>query len=338
MIRSIDITKSEYRELPFLDEAAYQNRFQKGWSLSSVYNFSEIRDVYLALKQWGNEKFELNAFFSYCLNINIPYVKTEWNKRRLLEHVNALKNFSLIDSNEQIHTDTFENSTIGSELTAEDLSVFRNIYFQYFRFKEIFNWFGGNPIANNSFDSISCLKENDILEKSVPIYSFSNKSRFTDSFIYELKNDTPVYYVDKLNEDLMRFWDVFIKWGTSLKVLEKFSLRNLEIKTINDKHISCVYVVNNLHTNLNLIEFIKENFSGNYIYVPELVFQIATSFRLSIAMVQKFIIEQYKIHKEYLSFERTSEIFIKKQDIREGDKILFPKYNDSYISHLIVRK
>lgn len=338
MIRSVDISKSEYRELPFLDEEAYQNRFQKGWSLSSVYNFSEIRDVYLALKQWKNDKFELNDFFSYCLNINLPYVKTEWNKRRLLEHVNALKNFSLIDSNEQVNTDAFENSTIGSEITAEDLSVFRNIYFQYFRFKEIFHWFLGNPLANNNFDSISCLKEHELLEMSIPIYSFSNNSRFTDSFIYELKNDTTVYYIDKQNEDLMRFWDVFIKWGTSLEIIEKFSLRNLEIKTINDKHIACAYVINDCLTNLNLIEFIKENFSGNYIYVPELVFQIATSFRLSIAMVQKFIIEQYKVHKEYLSFERTSEIFIKKQDIREGDKILFPKYNDSYISHLILRK
>ncbi len=338
MISSVDISKSEYQELPFLDEAAYQKRFQKGWSLSSVYNFSEIRDVYLALKYWINEKFELNDFFSYCLNINLPYVKTEWNKRRLLEHVNALKNFSLIDSNEQINTDAFENSTIGSEITSEDLSIFRNIYFKYFRFKEIFHWFLGNPLANNNFDSISSLKEHEILEKSIPIYSFSNNSRFTDSFIYELKNDTTVYYIDKQNEDLMRFWDVFIKWGISLEIIEKFSLRNLEIKTINDKHISCAYVINDCLTSLNLIDFIKGNFSENYIYVPDLVFQIATSFRLSITMVHKFIIEQYKVHKEYLSFERTSEIFIKKQDIREGDKILFPKYNDSYISYLILRK
>lgn len=338
MITSVDISKSEYRELPFLDDASYQHKFQKGWSLSSVYNFSEIRDVFLALKQWENDKFELNDFFSYCLNINLPYVKTEWSKRRLLEHVNALKNFSLIDPNEQVYTDAFENSTIGSEITAEDLTVFRKIYFQYFRFKEIFHWFLGNPLANINFDSISSLKEQDILEKSIPVYSFSNNSRFTDSFIYELRNDTTVYYINKRNEDLMRFWDVFIKWGTLLKIIEKFSLRNLEIKTFNDRHISCAYIINDCHINLNLIEFIKEHFSGNYVYLPELVFQLATSFRLSIAMVQKFIIEQYKVHKEYLSFVRTSEIFIQKKVIREGDKIMFPKYNDSYISHLILRK
>lgn len=338
MIKSIDISRSEYRELPFLDEAAYQSRFQKGWSLSSVYNFSELRDVYLALKQWNNDRFELNDFFLYCENINLPYVKTEWNKRRLLEHVNALKNFSLIDSNEQANNGAFKNSTIGSKLTTEDLSLFRNIYFQYFRFREMFYWFLGNPQKNSNFDSIVGLSENDIIEKSIPLYNFSIKSRFTDSFIYELKNNPTIYYIDKQNEDLMRFWDVFIKWGTSLKIIEKFSLRNLEIKTINDKHIACAYVINYQNPDLNLIEFINDNFSGNYIYLPELVFQIATSFRLSIAMVQKFIIEQYKVHKEYLSFERTSEIFIKKKDIREGDTVLFPKYNDSYISHLIVRK
>lgn len=337
MTNTINISNSEFRELPFLDNDGYKETFQKGWSLPSVYNFAEIKDVYLALEQWDNDNFELNNFFSYCKSINLPYSKTRWEKRRILEHINALKIFSLLDSNEKIIEPVFSNSSIGSPASKEDMKVFRSIFFHYFRFKEIFSWFLGHPQNENNLDLISNIAEQEVIEESIPLYSFSDKSRFTDSFFYELKDNTTVYNIDKSNEDMMRFWDVFIKWGTTLRIIEKFSLRNLQIRTTSNKQIACSYVISDQETDINLIEFIKQHYSGNYIYIPELVFKLAITFRQSISMIQNLIIEQYKINKEYLSFERTSEIFIKKQDIRDGEKILFPKYKDAYISHLIVR-
>ncbi len=136
----------------------------------------------------------------------------------------------------------------------------------------------------------------------------------------------------------MRFWDVFVKWGTVLGILEKFNLRNLGISTINNKSVNCTYILAKPKIQFNLLTYIENRFAGNYIYVPDLVLDIALNLRLQIQQIHDLIIEQYKIYKEFISFERTSEIFVKKSDILSGDKIFFPKYNDSYISHLIIRK
>ena len=86
------------------------------------------------------------------------------------------------------------------------------------------------------------------------------------------------------------------------------------------------------------MDYLNENHNNTYIYLPDLILELAIKFRLRVEKIKELIIEQYQIHKEYFSFERTSEIFIKKGDIKDGDKILFPKYKDSYISHLIIRR
>lgn len=339
MKTTIDLTYSKRIEMPcFTEEDAKDlSELKKGWSLSYVYNFSEIRDIYLALKHWNETKFDQEAFFSYCQSIDLPFVRTEWNKRRVLEHLNALKNFSLLDSNYRIIRDVFVDAKIGSALSRDDLYVFKQIYFEYFRFKEIFSWFV-NPLPENRLEFITSLTEEEIIAKSDPIFTFSDMSRFTDTFIYELKDGVPVYYLHQDNEDLMRFWDVFIKWGTTLGILEKFSLRSLDIITVDHKSIACSYVISQNKIEFNLLDFLNKHLTGNYIYIPSLVLELAMKFRFNMDSIHQIIIEQYNIHKEHLSLERTSEIFIKKREIKKGDRILFPKYQDSYVSHLIVRR
>ncbi|UPT67961.1 MAG: hypothetical protein M0D57_04675 [Sphingobacteriales bacterium JAD_PAG50586_3] len=334
---TIDTLNAPMVELPSFDEddAKKFSEYSKGWSLSYVYNFSEIRDVYIALKQ--SEFNTLNSFTEYCLSISLPYVRTPWNKRRILEHLNALKNFLLIDSDYRIIKDVFINERIGDPISETDLLIFKNIYFNYFRFKEIFSWFI-DPVITNRFKFIDNLTESNIVQNSKAVFAFSNKSRFTDSFFYELKETPNIYFINnKTGEDLMRFWDVFIKWGLVLGVLEKFSLRNLDIKTLSNTNIACVYVVKGI-SRLNLLQYVNDNYSNNYIYLPDLVLDLAITYRSRIEDIHTYIIEQYKINKEYFSFERTSEIFVKVNEIKEGEKIFFPKYNDSYISHLIVRR
>ena len=330
----ININLSPKKLLPSFNEADARSIKKKGWSFSYVYNFTEIRDIYLALRE---EKFSnLKQFTDYCTRINLPYHKTKWNKRRILEHLNALKNFELIDSDYKIIRSVFLTSKIGDQLDSSDFETFENIYFSYFRFKEIFSWFI-NPESTQRELYINSLTKEEITKQSYPIFSYSEKSRFTDSFFFDL-NKPIIYFLDiKTSEDLMRFWDVFIKWGTVLSILEKFNLRTLGIKTISEKSIACTYVLNNHTPEFNLVEYLKENYSSTYVYIPRLVFELCLKLRLRVEKIQELIISQYKLHKEYLSFERTSEIFIKKNEIKAGDKILFLKYNDSYISHLIIR-
>lgn len=340
MIQIININKSQFCSLPFLKDTIYKDIVGKGWSWSYVYNFIEIRNIFIALRQWKCQNFNLVNFYTYCKAINLPFVKTEWTRRRILEHINALKNFEIIDSNGQIIRHLFINSQISSPLSKEDLNTFRKIYFQYFRFKEIFSWFIDQPQEKIDIESVYSLNERTIIEKSHPIFYFSNESRFIDSFILELNDNPVIFNIERDNADLMRFWDVFIKWGITLGILEKFSLSSLNIKTIFGKNINCIYIINNNNKkfDFNLVSFINQNYNDNYIYIPQLIFDLVFKFRLSIKIIQDLIIEQYKIHKEFISFERTSEIFIKKQEIKDGDKILFPKYKDSYVSHLIIRK
>jgi hypothetical protein len=342
----IDLTNAVHIQMPYIsdEEAKTLSNANKGWSLSSVYNLEELRDIFIALRQWQGNDFELKRFTNYCDSINLPFSKTKWNERRVLEHLNALKNFGLANSSYELTKHVFINSKIGSPLSVDDLQVFREIYFGFFRFKELLSWLI-NPSPPDKARFIANLSEREIFDCSRPIFCFSEKSRFTDSFIYEMEDNSPVYFLKekiengrKNDEDLMRFWDVFIKWGTVLGILEKFNLRNLDIKTSTGRNIACVYVARSTVDNFDLLAYLRANYEGTYIYLPQLVLELAIKFRLKIESIHQLIIDGYKSHKEFLSFERTSEIFVKKQEIKEGDRILFPKYNDSYISHVIVRR
>lgn len=336
-------------ELPYINdgEAMVLGQDEKGWSFSNVYHFSEIRDIYLALRERRYESNKPKAFIKYCLTIDLPYVSTPWNKRRILEHLNALKNFSLLDHNYRIIKQVFDGNKIGSTISEDDLSVFRSIYFSYFRFKEIFSWFIRlNPTSRLSL--VNQITKGDIERSSKPLFAFSERGRLKDTFFSALKDDVPLYYikykgedfegnVEMGKEDLMRFWDVFVKWGTTLNVIEHFNLRrDLDIKTSSNRGIVCCYIISEEDRDLNLLDYVSKNYENNYLYLPELVFRIATEFRWSIERTQQAIMNQYSQRKNQFSIERTSEIFIKRGEIKAEDKILFPKYNDAYISHMVV--
>lgn len=338
-------------ELPYINDdeakslAQEEKGYKKGWSFSNVYHFSEIRDVYLALREKSYEG--KKAFTEYCLSINLPFVSTPWEERRILEQLNALKNFSLIDSDYKLIKHVFDTGKIGSPISEDDLNVFRDIYFSYFRFKEIFSWFINlNPSSRLSL--VNQITEKDIKGSSRPLFAYSERRKLKDTFFRNLKDDVPLYYIkykDKDSEDevetnkgdLLRFWDVFIKWGATLKEIEHFNLRrDLDIKTSSNKSIVCCYVISEEHKDLDILDYVSKNYKNNYLYLPELVFRIATEFRWSIEHTQQVIMNQYSQRKELFSIERTSEIFIKRGEIKDEDKILFPKYNDAYISHMVV--
>lgn len=347
MSNVIDLTSSLRTQLPYISHEQAQAFLNKGWTLSSTYYFSELRDVYLALTL--TEFQNISAFTNFCSSIRLPYVRSPWQQRRILEHLNALINFSLITPDYRIAKKVFQNSRIGDAVTEADKIVFREIYFEYFRFKEVFSWFVNlNPA--NRLALVEQLQKIDIIDRSRPLYALSREARFYDTFFYDLKDNADIYYLahegaDSApakaagNADLMRFWDLFLKWGTELGVIERFSLRDVGIQTSSHKNILCCYVLKNHPREFNLLEFISVRWGNiRYLYLPLVVFEIARTYRVSVEESQDMIVAEYRSHKRHLSFERTSEIFIREAEINDRDKILFPKYNDSYISHLVVRK
>lgn len=343
---TLDFTNSPHIELPFIDEVAARRFCSKGWSLSSVYYFSEIRDVYLALKKATWES--ADQFTSFCESVDLPFVKTAWNKRRIMEHVNALVNFSLVNSKYEIVKHVFIDSEIGAPLSQDDLDVFEEIYFSYFRFKEVFSWFI-DPSPPSRLELVQVLTRQEIESQATPIFAFSQSGRFTDTWFRHLEQDTPLYYLRHKvqdsdgkvvtgNEDLMRFWDCFVVWGCRLGILEKFTLTDLGLRTASGKDIVCCYVISKNVEKVDLLEYLRKEFPKSHIYLPDLIFRLTTDFRMSLSAAHELLLEQYRLHTECLSFERTSEIFIKRGEIHPSDKILFPKYRDSYISHLVIRR
>jgi hypothetical protein len=270
------------------------------------------------------------------LEKKLPFEKTTWNNRRILEHVNALKNFGLVSEDNQIvELNAFNTSKVGDPINESDLNIFRRIFFSYYRFKEILSWLI-DPEAINRKDIIDSINEDFIITNSHVIFPFSKAGRFTDSFLFELKNNTTVYFIqnDSLenNEDMMRFWDVFIKWASALNLIEKFNLKNLDYQLANNyKSLSCVYFKQKLVEDFDLVSYIKENYSSHYINVPRLILRIALQYRYGINDIKSMIIQNANKNSNLLSLQRTSEIFIRNTEIN-----FVPIVNDSYISHILL--
>jgi hypothetical protein len=337
MTTYLDLSKSENLILPYLPNTLFKKKFEgKGWSFSSVFHFSELKDIYLAIRTIGYTS--KNEFTRRCLGeLKIRSVSTPWDTegRRILEHVNALINFGLIDSDYKIVDDSiFRNSSIGEKITVNDKEVFKRIYFSYYRFKEIMSWFL-DPISSNRENVMDLVDERSMELRSKAIYPFSSKSRFTDSFIYNLHDNTPIYTIIKdeneSNGGILRFWDVFVKWGQELELIEKFNLTNLDIQLTGYKSLSCIYFKKPLDESFDLKEYIKHNYNSTYISIPKLILRIATEFRYPVESIKRSLVKQCLDNPDQFSLQRTSEVFIRNTEIH-----FVPIVNGSYVSHILV--
>lgn len=329
MIKYIDLSKSKQHNLPFFDEeqARLNSSVGKGWSYSFVYHFIELKNVFIALKNIPYESKE--GFSRKAIKAGLPFVKTPWESRRILEQLNALKNFGLITQNYTIEYNFFQEQDYTNELTENDLNVFKKIYLEYFRFKEIHSWLL-NPVQEDHSAFVNKVTEECLQRESKPIFPFMIEERFNDAFIYSLENSTDVFRIPKKESDLMRFWDVYVKWGQELRLLEKFNLKNLDYELANNlKSFACVYYVNSEKPSFNLLSFIKSEYQGRNIHIPKLILKIALRYRYRINDIKQMIIEQALADSDTFSLQRTSEIFIRDTEIN-----FVPQYRNFYISHL----
>lgn len=308
----------------------------KGWSFSNIYSLKELRDIYIVSK--NVESKNLKNITLQVVGKIIAESTKDWNERKVLEYLNALVNFRLLDSNYEIRKFCFEGSELNSPLTEKDKNELKGIFFDYFRFREISSWFFF-PKDHKDFWLITI---DNLIENSIPIYFIANNNRFADTFIYDLQSSQEKYIIEDNMSHLMRFWDVFLKWGISLKIIDKINLSKLEIKTTENKDISMVYFIKPFDQ-FNLVQFIEHNYSSfEYeIFIPQLIFSIASKFRYSVESIKLFIEEQL-ISNSKITFERTSQIFIIKGK-KNSKKIidatyLYPMIDNSYVSHLIIRK
>lgn len=327
--------KTEY--IPILTDEEAKVIYKKGWSFFNVYSLRELRDIYIIYRE--NVGLNIPKLFKIVDQV-VSYDDKVWSERRVLENINALKNIKFIDQEGAILKYVFENRTINSLMTNEDLEVFQNVFFSYFRFKELSSWFI-SPEADFHYN-FEILTQNEIVEHSRPVFYFSDNNRFTDTFLYDITNISTKYIISDKMTHLMRFWDVFIKWGTTLKIVDKFNLSALQTKTKDQKEISIAYFVRPFE-HFDLMDYIRKTKSPTTrnIFIPELIFGIAKENRYSVNDIKFFLINQIKENDKF-TYERTSEIFIikgkqSKKKIKEAT-YLYPIINDSYVSHLVIRK
>lgn len=303
-----DIDKMEM--IPIIPQ---NEREGKGWSYSYVYYLRNLKDIYLLLYRYGG--ISIPKLLKICKTDNVQTENgKEWNERYLLEFVNALKNFDLIDTNNNPTSDSLFESRINEPLTPRDKSVFVKIYANYFRFQEFHNLFGG--FSNR--------------ENSMIIYAYMDNCRFYNRFVCADKN--AVFYIENNHQDMMRFWDVYTKWGTTLYVLNKGSLASFDISTLNEE-LKNAYLLNlsiPVPENFSILDYVSNVLNSKYIYIPELERDLIFRYKYSIDSIkEKLVIETNQRSNEY-RLQRTSEMLV------DGNtKVLLPYVENVYMSHII---
>lgn len=335
MNRNISTSDLEVKNLPILSDEDAKEKYNKGWSFSYVYSLKGLRDIYL-ISFKAKEKSLGSIFKLLSSQKGSDYIN--WEKRKVLEYLNALVNFKLLDNNYESESRVFKQKCFNSELSESEKKVFKKIFFDYFRFKEISTWFiSPTGELHSEYETLS---EKDYINQSKLLYYFSDTNRFTDSFLTNLERVCSKYIIDDKMSHLMRFWDVYLKWGITLGVLDKFNLHRLDIFVDGNKELSVAYFILPFNE-FNLLDFCQEKFKSRHIRIPELIFEIVKEFRFAVNDIKDYIISEIK-RNDQITYERTSEIFLIKGKTSEKNTkeatYLYPIINDTYVSHLIIRK
>jgi hypothetical protein len=317
--------------------------YEKGWGYSFVYSLTEIRDIFLMVKQHGVKSIP-DFRESYVVG-KVPYSKTKWEERRVLEILNSLINFGLIDKEYHIlKSNYFADSSVGTPLTQSEKNIFKEIYLNYFRFKELLLLYMTPELLFSSKKEIQNITEYELVHNSNILYSFTEEGNYVDSFFIQLENNPLIYTIPECNKDgdknggVKRFWDVFMSWGENLGFLEKFNMNSVGCKLSNNKSFVCSYVLSDKGITISLPQYVKKIYPNKRsIDLSQLVFKLCIDFRVSCDEAKEFVINEYKNNTEQISLIRTSEVFIKEKEFSSKEKIFYPKYKDSYISHIILR-
>ena len=313
----IDIAKSEHHK--FLSQE--ENNEGKKWSYSYVYFLEDLKVVYNLL--CNDTTRTIPHLLNTCNSYNIISKSgKKWTNRNLLEIVNALKNFGLIsiDENRPINVNLFSNKE--DRLTEQDVKIFKDIYISYFRFREFHQLF----INSEQHPSLEIL-----YNESNPILSFSSFGRFVNSFMIDCINYEHIIEIDNKDSEIMRFWDVYIKWGETLGLIEKFPLKAWGIHFIPSvKSLNIVYYKKTMPRNYSIFDFIDNEFQAEYIYIPEIIKLLIINERFALEDIKsKLIDECIKMPHRYRA-QSTSAIFVQKKE-----EFLFPLMGNTYITHLL---
>ena len=298
-----------------------ENETGKKWSFSYVYSFIDLRNIFLVLI--SDEKF--NSFKEISAHCNCTNILSEkgkkWTVRSVEEVINALRNFKMIEPNgfTAIINNPFK-SNIGQELYKTDYLFFRLIFASYFRFCEFHSLF---LLSDRKY-----AKMEDLQIASNMIFSYISEGRFVNRFL--IKDNTLIQGIDATNADFMRFWDVYIKWGTTLGLIEKYPVKPFGISTIPGvKSFSLIYFVKEMPSDFSVFTYIEKEIGSTFLYIPDVIFSIIKHCRYPLKSILNKLIVECKTDNRFRA-QSASTIFIS-----EKEKFLIPKINNSFVTHLL---
>lgn len=333
--KKVDISHSEEVRLNLISDEEAREIIHKGWSLSFVYSFQEFRDVYLAFMHYGQHG-TVAEFSNRYVAGKIPYVRRPWDDkgRRVLEIKNALINFGFWGK-----PGIFEEVEPGAPLSEADMKVFREIFFKYFRFQEYSSLFLRPDMTT---DDKRMLTEEHILGESKVLYYYGSVGTRVDTFFYKLKNPEtlfkfPLNDKGKVKGGFVRFWDMFISWTSQLELVERLNMKRQGYLLSNGRAFSAAYFVNP-YSRVDVEAVLDGKFHRQLLIdISDLVMEMCLAYRCSINTAQQAVIDYYQAHPDTVSLIRTSEIFIKETELNKNDRILYPKYKGSFVSHIKLR-
>ena len=334
--KKVDISKAESVYLNMITDEEAREIIHKGWSLSFVYSFQEFRDVYLAFIKYGQDGMTVAEFSNRYVRDKIPFIRRPWDDkgRRVLEIKNALINFGFWET-----PGVFEEVEPGAPLSEADLHVFRMVFFNYFRFQEYSSLFL-NPEMTTA-DKLA-LTEKQVLDNSGVLFYYGSAGTRIDSFFYRLDHPASIYKFPnndsgEVKGGFVRFWDMFLSWATQLDLVERLNMKRQGYLLSNGKAFSTAYFVNP-YSQVDVEAVLDEKFHRKLLIdISDLVMEMCLTYRCSINTAQQAVIDYYQAHPETASLIRTSEIFIKETELNKNDRILYPKYKGSFVSHIKLR-
>lgn len=287
-------------------------RKDKGWSYSFVYYLKDIKTIYNIYNS-ENRIITIPELLKICQERNVLSESgKKWTNRNLLEIVNALKNFELIDKSTCTAKAGDLFSTETEELTEKDKDVLRNIYKSYFRFVDFHEMF--EPINN----------------RPSLLYAFRDGQRFFNRFARIDKNE--IYCIEDTRQDTMRFWEVYTKWGETLGLLNKCLVSSFGI-SINSLLYRNVYVCNltrTMPTCFSICNYITEKMSGKACYIPDIEWNLIREFGFSIEAIKMRIMHECHMNSDSYRLQKASFLTVDPDELK-----LFPIVGNTYMSHIL---
>lgn len=282
-----------------------------GWSFFNVYSLLDFKNIYNVYYENENVR-SIPALLDYCRETNLfSESGKSWTHRNLLEIVNALKKTGLLDIKTSAPLAGMAFDCKSSQmLTKNDIISLRKVFYSYFRFKDFLQMFRKAP---NEY-----------------ILAYMYESRFFNRFISIAEKKE--YYLEDSKQVTMRFWDVFTKWGMTLKILNKCSLTVLNIET-NCYELQNGYLVKEstgIPQEFRVLKFMQDNFTSECVYIPDLEREIIFHLGYHLEDIKDAIISECTEYSNTFRLQRITEIFIE-----QGERILFPFVDGSYMSHIL---